>query len=160
MDPYDLIDEAVIAAPPAAVWDALVAELSGAARWWLPRNTYRVGAVPPDRVGGEVRVGVHPNGVGKPGPVLRFTARTNAVEPRRRLALEYVDGVFRGTAEFTLTPVDEGRATRLAMHFVAEPSGWVKLLARVKDVGLEHSRGTQEAFGNLNVLLAGSAVTR
>lgn len=66
---------------------------------------------------------------------------------------EYVDGVFRGTNEFLLTPVDGGRRTRLRMHFDAQPRGWVALLARVTDVGLEHSAATQSAFANLNALV-------
>ena len=153
MHRYDLIDEAVLDAEPGAVWDALVAELNGAARWWTPKNTFRPGAAPPERPGGEMHVGVHPNGAGRPGPVLRFTARTTAAVPGERLAFDYVDGVFRGRAAITLTDVGGGR-TRIAMHFVAEPAGWVRVLAKVKDVGLEHSKGTQEAFANLNALLA------
>jgi uncharacterized protein YndB with AHSA1/START domain len=154
MKTYDLIDEAVIDSTPDAVWDALVSELRGAARWWVPYNTFEPGPLPPDQVGGKVKVTVHVKGVDKGGPKLRFTARTRGVEPGRRLTSEYVAGVFRGRSDFVLTPVDGGRRTRLSMHFEGRPHGWLRHLARVKDIGLQHSQATQAAFANLATALA------
>ncbi|WP_327358823.1 SRPBCC family protein [Streptomyces sp. NBC_01304] len=151
---YDLIDEAVVDAPPAAVWDALLDEFRGGGRWWVPSNTFAPGSGSPDEVGGEVKVTVHTKGVDKGGPKLRFTARTTAVEPGRRLEIEYVDGVFRGPSEFVLDPVDGGRRTRIGMHFRGRPHGWLKLLAKVADVGAEHSKATSSAFVALDGLLA------
>ena len=89
MHKYDIIDEAVVTAPPKAVWEALVAELRGAAQFWVPHNTFSAGPVPPERVGGETEVTVHAKGVDKGGPKFRFTARTTAVEPHRRLAAHH-----------------------------------------------------------------------
>ncbi|MEO3870720.1 SRPBCC family protein [Nonomuraea sp. B12E4] len=156
MNGYDLIDDAFIDTTPDAVWAALVAELRGAARWWVPHNTFAPGAVPPDQVGGETQWTVHTKGVDKGGMKLRFTSRTRAVDPGRRLATEYVDGAFRGSAEFVLDPVDGGRRTRLSLRFSAAPQGGLRLLAKVADIGLQHSKATQDAFANLNALLAGS----
>jgi uncharacterized protein YndB with AHSA1/START domain len=157
MKTYDLIDEAVIDATPDAVWAALVAELGGAARWWVPFNTFEPGALPPDQVGGKVKVTVHVKGVDNGGPKLRFTARTRGVEPGRRLTSDYVAGVFRGRSDFLLEPLDGGRRTRLSMHFVGQPSGWLRHLAKVKDLGVQHSQATQAAFANLAALLAAEA---
>jgi uncharacterized protein YndB with AHSA1/START domain len=154
---FDIVDEAIIDASPAVVWQALVAELNGAAAWWVPHNTYEAGATPPEVVGGETKVTVHTKGVGRGGPKLRFTSRTTAIEPERHWVNEYVDGVFSGTSEFTLSPVDGGERTRLAMRFQASPNGLLKVLARVKDIGAQHSSATQEAFANLNALVAGRA---
>lgn len=153
MNGYDIIDEAIIDAPPEAVWESLVAELNGAAKWWVPHNTFKPGSQPPEKVGGQTEVTVHPKGVDKGGPKLRFTARTREVDPGRRLLADYVDGVFRGTSEFFVEPVDGGRYTRLAMHFRGEPSGWVRLLAKAADIGLQHSKATQNAFANLNGII-------
>ncbi|MFE0642332.1 SRPBCC family protein [Streptomyces sp. NPDC058877] len=149
MTTYDLIDEAVIAAPPATVWDALIAEFRGAKKWWVPANTFATRTGSPDAVGGEVEVTVHTKGVDKGGLKLRFTARTTAVEPGRRLDIEYVDGSFRGPASFTLQPLPDGR-TRLAMHFAARPHGPLTLLAKVADLGAEHSRAALAAFAALD----------
>ncbi|WP_406134639.1 SRPBCC family protein [Streptomyces sp. NBC_01089] len=153
MTGYDLIDEAVVDAPPQAVWEALIAEFRGAARWWVPANTFAVVSGSPDEVGGEVAVTVHTKGVDKGGPKLRFTSRTRAVEPGRLLSVDYVDGVFRGTSDFVVEPLDGGR-TKVGMHFVGRPHGWLKLLARVADIGAEHSAGTSEAFVRLGRVLA------
>ncbi|SDI44614.1 Uncharacterized conserved protein YndB, AHSA1/START domain [Actinokineospora alba] len=153
MTDYDLIDEAFIDSSPDVVWRELVAELGGARRWWVPTNTFEAGEVPPDRVGGEVHVTVHTKGVDKGGPKLRFKARTTAVEPNRRLVAEYVEGAFLGTSEFVLDSVDDGRRTKLSMHFKVAPQGWLKVLAKVADIGEQHSKGTQGAFANLNSLV-------
>ncbi|NEE38834.1 SRPBCC family protein, partial [Streptomyces sp. SID7982] len=40
MKTYELVDEAWLTAGPDAVWEALLGELSGAARWWVPDNTF------------------------------------------------------------------------------------------------------------------------
>ncbi|SDR22291.1 SRPBCC family protein [Thermostaphylospora chromogena] len=158
MNGYDLVDEVFLDASPDVVWNALIAELCGAARWWVPHNTFEPGAVPPDQVGGETRVTVHTKGVDKGGPKLRFTSRTRRVEPGRRLLVDYVEGVFRGSAEFTLEPLDDGRRTRLAMRFLARPHGWARLLDRVVDLGGQHSKTIREAFANLGALVGGALV--
>ncbi|PRH79449.1 hypothetical protein C6N75_09475 [Streptomyces solincola] len=152
---YDLIDEAVVDAPPAEVWDALLAEFRGGARWWVPANTFATTSGAPDQVGGRVAVTVHTKGADKGGLKLRFTARTTAVDPGRRLDIEYVDGVFRGPSSFVLDPVDGGRRTRIGMHFQGRPHGWLKVLAKVADIGGEHSRATSAAFTALGGVLAG-----
>ncbi|WP_255310759.1 SRPBCC family protein [Streptomyces viridosporus] len=153
MTGYDLIDEAVVDAPPEAVWEALLAEFRGARAWWAPDNTFSPVSGSPDEVGGEVRVTVHTRGADKGGPKLRFTARTTAVEPARRLSVEYVDGVFRGTSDFLLDPLDAGRRTRIGMHFAGRPAGWLKVLAKVADIGAQHSRSTSDAFVRLGRVL-------
>ncbi|MFE2597519.1 SRPBCC family protein [Streptomyces sp. NPDC057617] len=158
MNGYDIIDEAVVDAPADVVWDALVAEFRGAARWWVPANTFETVSGAPDEIGGRVAVTVHTKGVGNGGPKLRFTARTQSVLPGRRMTVEYVDGVFRGPADFILEPLEEGRRTRITMHFRGRPHGKLKLLAKVADIGAEHSKATQAAFAALNAQLASAPV--
>jgi hypothetical protein len=154
---YDITDETFIDAPASVVWLALVAELNGAAKWWVPHNTFAPGSVPPERRGGVTVVTVHPKGVDKGGPKLRFTAKTRFVEPERRLMADYTAGVFRGSSEFRLDPVDGGRRTRLSMRFRGEPQGWVRYLDKLADIGLQHSKATQAAFGSLNSLVSDGA---
>ncbi|MFE9926036.1 SRPBCC domain-containing protein [Streptomyces sp. NPDC005774] len=152
MKRYDLIDEALLAAAPDAVWEALVGELAGDARWWVPDNTFEPVNGTPARVGTLTRVTVHTKGVDKGGKKIRFTARTTAVEPGRRLALKYVEGAFRGTAEFTLAPLDDG-GTRLAMRFRAQPHGALAVLANLVDMDAKHTLATRAAFARLSRLL-------
>ncbi|SDS32016.1 SRPBCC family protein [Actinoplanes derwentensis] len=152
MPGYDIINEAVIDAAPEQVWAALIAELHGARAFWVPANTFQAGAVPPERAGGETHVTVHPKGVDKGGPKLRFTSRTVAVEPGRRLAGEYVDGAFRGTSEFLLEQLPDG-GTLITMRFAARPAGWVRHLAKLADIGAEHTKATAAAFAALGTLV-------
>ncbi|MCT2581962.1 alpha/beta fold hydrolase [Actinophytocola gossypii] len=155
-DGFDIVDTAFIDTSPDVVWKELVAELNGGAGWWVPKNTFRPGPVGPDKPGGETEVTVHPKGVDKGGPKLRFVARTTEVEPGRRLAADYVSGAFAGTCEYLLEPAAGGRRTRLSMHFRATPRGIARVLGKLADIGLQHSQGTQAAFGRLNQLVGGS----
>ncbi|MCE7001471.1 SRPBCC family protein [Kibdelosporangium philippinense] len=154
MSGYDIIDEAFIDTSPDLVWQALVAELGGAAGFWVPFNTFAATG-PADQVGTEVKWTVHPKGHDKGGPKLRFTSRTTYVDPGRRLDAEYFEGVFRGTVTFTVAPVNGGLATRLSIHFKATPQGIAKVLSKVADVGGKHSQAAQLAFTNLRTLLGG-----
>lgn len=154
MSGYDIIDEAFIDTSPDLVWQALVAELGGAAGFWVPFNTFAATG-PVDQVGTEVKWTVHPKGYDKGGPKLRFTSRTTYVAPGRRLDAEYFEGVFRGTVTFTVSPVNGGLASRISIHFKAVPQGIAKVLAKVADVGGKHSQAAQLAFSNLNTLLGG-----
>ncbi|QSB16773.1 SRPBCC family protein [Natronosporangium hydrolyticum] len=151
---YDLVDEARIPAPPNVVWESLIAELRGAGRWWVPHNTFRAGPVGPEQIGGETEVTVHPKGVDKGGPKLRFTARTKAVEPGRRLSADYISGAFRGRCEFLLHPIDGTGHTLIGMRFEADPQGMLKLLSKLTDIGAQHSAATQHAFASLAAQLA------
>lgn len=153
---YNLVDQAVISAPPSQVWEALVAELSGAGRWWARKNAFTPTHLRPDVEGGLTDMTVRPNGIGKPGPVLRFTARTTGVVPEELLRMDYVSGNFSGSGTFRLRPAGAGK-TALSMDFNANPEGWLKVLALVKDIGAEHSLGTLAAFRELDTLLGAVA---
>lgn len=150
MTGYDVVDEAIIDAPPDAVWDELVAELGGARRWWVPHTTFESGELggPVDRVGGEIRWTVHTRGVDNGGMKLRFTSRTSAVRPARRWAGDYVAGAFRGSYLLALEPVGAAR-TRLWLRWRALPQGKLKLLSKAVDMGEEHSKAARNAFVQL-----------
>ncbi|HEY3144607.1 MAG TPA: SRPBCC family protein [Acidimicrobiales bacterium] len=154
MSGYDIVDEAVLDASTDTVWNAVLAEFRGARRWWVPWVTFKPGTASFDRVGGEVHATIHTRGETKRGLRLRFTARTRSVDPGRRLVADYVAGAFRGSGDFAVAPVEGGR-TRLTMHWRAQPHGWVRVLAKVVDIGKEHSRTSQEALANLATVVAG-----
>jgi len=151
---YAVTDIAVVAAPADRVWQLLIEELAGAGRWWHTHNVFSA-RKPIDAVGAVARVRVLPGGAGNPGPQIAYAARTTDVEPRRRLVQTYT-GNFRGTGTFTVEPLGE-HASRLAFTFDVEPAGWVRQLARVKDVGVEHSATTRAAFKRLAVLATDAA---
>lgn len=155
MHRYDIVNDAVIGASPERVWAALIAEFQGARQWWVPANTFRTTAGSPDRPGGTVEVTVHPKGVDKGGPKLKFIARTRISEPGRLLVADYVGGGFSGVSTYRLEPLADGR-TRLQMHFLAEPKGPVRILAKLADIALEHTKATRAAFELLDAQLRGS----
>jgi uncharacterized protein YndB with AHSA1/START domain len=150
MSTYDVRNEVIIDVPPAQVWKALIDEFSGAVGWWRPHNTFvpRSG-IRADQAGAVIDVTVHASGADKQGLKLRFAARTSAVDPGKRLVTDYVSGVFRGQATYGLVPLDGGAATKLWMHFAASPAGFLKVLAKVKDIGEQHGKATDEAFAHL-----------
>lgn len=146
---YHVSDRVRLDLPPARAWELLRAELTGGARWWLPKNTFHPGGAPVDRPGGSVRVEVRPRGNGSPGPVLAFTAVTRECVPERLLRMEFVDGQFAGEWSFHLAPGPGGEGSVLAVDFDARPRGWARALARVVDIGAQHSEGVRVAFERL-----------
>ncbi|MFF3066829.1 SRPBCC domain-containing protein [Kitasatospora sp. NPDC057904] len=152
MHTIDVIDETILNHPTDRVWHALVAELNGAANWWTPHNTFQPGPTAPQHKGGTSRITVHPNGVGKPGPKLRFTATTTHVDAERQLTTT-LSGHFTGDFSYTLTPVDDGARTRLTITFTSTPHGWPALLDKVAHLGFKHSQQTQRALTQLRAHL-------
>jgi uncharacterized protein YndB with AHSA1/START domain len=155
---YDIVDEKEIDASPATVWQAVVAEFEGARRWWTPWVTFEPGATPIDQVGGETRATIHTKGEHKGGPRLRFTARTREVDPGKTLVADYVDGAFRGSATFSVAPLDGGR-TLMTMRWQARPHGFVRVLAKLKDISKEHQRTSQDALNRLALFARAQDVT-
>jgi uncharacterized protein YndB with AHSA1/START domain len=147
MTAYDVLDEATIAATPAKVVQALLDEAAGRSQWWQPSLRMRQrGDTPPPR---SARSWISPS-TGAPGApqrwaTVRFSGRVTAFEPERRLVLEYFDGDFRGTAEWTLNPAGPGR-THIVVRFMADPHGGLRLRARFADVPSINSSVMQEGF--------------
>lgn len=153
MKGYDLIDEVIVRSTPQEVWKALLEELRGAARWWVPSNTFKIISGDPSEPGGQVEWTVHTRGVDRGGPKLVFTSKTRSVSPEESLVLDYVEGVFSGVCFFSVKAMEDGSASRLRMHFRARPRKWVALLARVAPIDVEHSRAARKAFATLAEIL-------
>jgi hypothetical protein len=147
MATYDVLNEAAIAATPADIVDALLAESAGRSRWWQPSLVMRQqGDKPLPEIGAVVDIAVSVGGLaGRRLAAVHFSARVTAFEPGRRMVLEYFDGDFRGTEEWTLDPVDAGH-TRISTRWKTDPQGMVRLLARLADVPGSYSKVMQEGF--------------
>jgi hypothetical protein len=144
---YDVLDEATIAATPAEIVRALLDEAAGRSHWWKPFLRMRQrGDTPPTEVGAVMDFTVTEGGMlGQRWAVARFSGRVTAFEAERRLVLEYFDGDFRGTAEWTLNPVGAGH-THIAVRWMTDPHGGMRLRARFADVPSINSRVMQEGF--------------
>jgi Polyketide cyclase / dehydrase and lipid transport len=147
MATYDVVNEAAIAATPADIVDALLAEAAGDSRWWRPFLELRQrGDKPLPETGAVLNVVVSVGGLsGRRLATVRFSERVTAYEPGQRLVLELFDGDFRGTEEWTLDPVDAGH-TRIATRWQTDPQGMLRLLARLADVPGSYSKVMQEGF--------------
>lgn len=153
MKSYDLVDEVTVRSAPQEVWNALLGELRGEARWWVPSNTFKVISGDPSEPGGKVEWTVHSRGVDRGGPKLVFVSQTRSASPAKSLVLDYVGGVFAGVCFFSVEELEEGSSTKLRMHFRVRPRKWVALLARVAPIDIEHSRAARAAFANLADML-------
>ena len=155
MTTYDVLDEATIAATPAEIVQALVDEAAGRSQWWQPHLLMRQrGDRPPTEIGAVVDITVNSGGLAQRLATVHFAGRVTAFEPERRLVLDYFDGDFRGTAEWTLSPVD-GRRTHIAVRWMTDPHGGMRLRARFADVPGINSRVMQEGFRAIERFAAG-----
>jgi uncharacterized protein YndB with AHSA1/START domain len=147
MTTYDVLDEATIAATPAEIVQALLDEAAGRSQWWQPYLRMRQrGERPPTEIGAVVDITVSGGGrLAQRWATVRFSGRVTAFEPERRLVLDYFDGDFRGTAEWTLNPVGAER-THIAVRWMTDPHGGMRLRARFADVPSINSSVMQEGF--------------
>jgi hypothetical protein len=144
MSQLDVIDEAVIGAECAVVFDAIVELMAGGASWWAPHLYVRlIGEKQPAIVGrlAEVRI---------PGRA-RFVARIEEAHAPSRLRVKYVSGHFLGDGLWTFEAVPGG--TRIRFHWQVDPARWwLRWLAST--VERNHSRVMQIGFRALNAHLA------
>ncbi len=147
MTTYDVLDEATIEATPAEIVQALLDEAAGRSQWWQPYlRMLQRGDTPPTEIGAVVDITVSDGGhLARPWATVHFSGRVTAFEPERRLVLDYFDGDFRGTAEWTLNPLDAGR-THIAVRWRTDPHGGMRLRARFADVPRINSSVMQEGF--------------
>jgi uncharacterized protein YndB with AHSA1/START domain len=146
MTTYDVLDEATIAATPAEIVQALLDEAAGRSQWWQPSLRMRQrGDQPPNEIGAVVDITVNGGGLAQRLATVRFSGRVTAFEPERRLVLDYFDGDFRGTQEWTLSPARAGH-TYIAVRWMTDPHGGMRLRARFADVAGVNSTVMQEGF--------------
>jgi len=101
-----------------------------------------------------VDITVHGGGLAPRLATVRFSGRVTAFEPERRLVLGYFDGDFRGTAEWTLTPAGPGH-THIAVRWMTDPHGGMRLRARFADVPAINSSVMQKGFRAIERFAAG-----
>jgi Polyketide cyclase / dehydrase and lipid transport len=146
MTKYDVVNEATIAATPAEIVGAFLDEAAGRSQWWQPSLRMRQrGDRPLPEIGAAVDITVTGGGLSQRWGTTHFAERVTAFDPDRRLVLEYFDGDFRGSEEWTLEPID-ARHTRIATRWRTDPQGTVRLAARFVDVPGSYSKVMREGF--------------
>lgn len=155
MSTYNVLDEATIAATPAEVVQALLDEAAGRSNWWQPALRMRQrGNQPPTEIGAVVDITIGGDGIARQLTTARFSGRVVAFEPERRLVLDYFEGDFRGTAEWTLNPAGAGH-THIAVRWMTDPHGGMRLRARFADVPGINSSIMQKGFRAIERYVAG-----
>jgi hypothetical protein len=156
MTKYDVLNEATIAATPSEIVGAFLDEAAGRSHWWQPSLRMRQrGHKPLPEIGAAVDITVtSAGGIGQRWGAARFAERVTAFDPDRRLVLEYFDGDFRGTEEWTLDPIDTGH-TRIATRWRTDPQGTVRLAARFVDVPGSYSKVMRQGFRAIEQYAAG-----
>lgn len=156
MSTYDVLDEATIAATPAEVVQALLDEAAGRSQWWQPSLRMRQrGDRPPTEIGAVLDITISGGGPLPQLATARFSGRVTAFEPERRLVLDYFEGDFRGTAEWSIDPAGAGR-TRIAVRWMTDPHGGMRLRARFADVPGIYSGIMREGFRAIERYAAGA----
>lgn len=146
MTRYDVVNKATIAATPAEIVSAFLDEAAGRSQWWRPAVRMRQrGRKPLPEIGAAVDITVIGKSLLDQQWTARFSGRVTAFTPDRRLVLEYFDGDFRGSEEWTVDPVDAGH-TRIATRWRADPQGVVRLAARFVDIPGSYSKVMREGF--------------
>ncbi len=146
MPTYDVLDQATIAATPTEIVRALLDEAAGRSQWWQPSLRMRQrGDQPPTEIGAVVDITVSGAGLAQRLATVHFSGRVTAFEPEHRLVLEYFDGDFRGRQEWTLSPAGAGH-THIAVRWMTDPHGGMRLRARFADVAGINSTVMQEGF--------------
>ena len=152
VDPeFDVVDEAVLDASPERVFEALLDEIRGKVGWWKPMFAARAR---------------RPEMVGKVGAVIdvklgcafkpRFTARMVEVVTSRRVRVEFFEGDFLGTGDWSFEPV--GPRTRVRFRWRVRGNRFVfRVVAPFVDLGRIHSGVVENGFAGLRGHLRATA---
>lgn len=137
---FDVLDEAILDAPPSVVFQEFLSLGSGGAAWWLPYLRAEPVAGDATRVGGRMWLHV------QYGPKVLVEIRE--VIPDRLIRKEYIAGAFLGSSRLTFDPVPQG--THVRYHWVAQIADlrW-RMVNRVFDFQKAHSRLVQHGFYGL-----------
>lgn len=139
-------DETVMPFSPAVVWKTL-ADFESSPTWWRPQVTVVIRQVAPDLVGSILEV--------RPLGGMGFVCRVSAVKPEAEMKLQYIEGIYRGTGVWTLTPTESGTLLRYAIDLEIV-SRLLIALSFFVDLGAIHSRLMKQVFVNLESHMARS----
>ncbi len=140
---FDVNDEAFIDADPLTVFHALVNEVRGDTQWWRPHFE----AKPRDpelfgQVGSVVDVQIR--WILRP----RFSAKVREVEAGRLFRVEFFQGAFIGSGNWSFEPAEQG--THVQFRWAVRSNLWrYSLAAPFVDLGAIHSKVVRAGFEGL-----------
>ena len=148
MPKIDVIDEAVIDAPPMVVYKALLDEIAGVTHWSSPTVVYKLrGDMPMVREGAIVDLTIRDSGV-----TTRISGKFTKIVEGKSIEEEYT-GDFVGNGIWTFEPTANGK-TKVQLRFNARTNRLLfSLLAPFVNIGKKHSDTTQKGFKACNSYL-------
>ena len=147
---YDVVDEGIIDADCSTVFKAYVDEFGGITHWWMP--LWQAKPRGDDTIiqkGSVVDIRVNHKGPAK------FAARATEFVEDKLVNVEFFEGDFIGTGEWTFEPID-GK-TKVRFRWKVKTNGLLTtLVALFINMGKAHSEVMQEGFKSLNRYLSQS----
>ena len=145
----DVTDEAVINAPPSAVYKAFIEEVAGKTHWWMPALAFHLkGDVPMGQEGAVFDIIAHPESRMK----AKFSCRLRKVEEAKRVEVDIFAGDCIGNGLWTFQEVD-GK-TKVAIRFnVRTNNVLVSLFSPFVDLAKNHSEAIQHGYRACNSYL-------
>lgn len=147
MPKIDVLDEAVIDAPPIVFYRALLNEYSGVTRWWMPYFEFKPrGDMPMDHEGAIFDITIHDK------MTLKFSVKITEIVEAKSIEEEYA-GEFVGTGKWTFEPTTDGK-TKVQFRVNGETKRLsFVLLSPFVDMGKKHSVVIQKGFKACNSYL-------
>ena len=145
MPKVDGTDEAVIDAPPMAVYKAILDEYSGVTHWWMPYFELKPRGNVPIKEGTIVDLIVHASGTPK------FSAKIAKIVEGESIEMEYT-GDFVGTGKWTFEPADGKTRMQKRVNYEVKRLSFV-LLSPFVNMQKANSDLMQKGFKALNSYL-------
>ena len=122
MPKIDVTDEAVIDAPPVAVYKAILNEYAGVTHWWMPVLEFKLrGNKPFDCEGAICDLTAHGSGMSA-----KFSVKITKIVEAKSIEFDY-SGDFLGTGKWTFEPKMEKRKHNIDL--TSEPISYYFLLS-------------------------------
>jgi uncharacterized protein YndB with AHSA1/START domain len=148
MPKIDVTDEAVIDAPPAEAYKAILDEYAGVTNWFMPILKYNLRGDMPIREGSIVDITINPEGrvKSKVSEKMIKLVEAKSIE-------EEVAGDFVGNREWTFEPTAEGK-TKVQCHFCVRTTTLsASVISPFVNIGKMHSDAMQKGYKALNSYL-------
>jgi len=148
MPKIDVLDEAVIDAPPMVVYKAILNEYAGVTHWWMPILEFKLrGDMPIDREGAICDITAHGHGA-----TAKFSCKMTKIVEAKSIE-EEIAGDFVGTGTWTFEPTDGKMKVQYRFN-VRTNRLLFSLVSPFVNIGKGHSDGMQKGFKALNSYLS------
>ena len=144
MPKIDVLDEAIIDAPPMVVYKAILNEYAGVTHWWMPILESKLrGDMPIDHEGALFDLAVHNKGL-----TSKLSAKITKIVEAKSIEVEYT-GDFIATEKYTFEPTD-GK-TKVQLRFNGRTNSLlISLFSPFINLEKGHSDMVQKSFKALN----------